>query len=149
MDLCRIPQTQMRFIHYTNSYVYQTDERGLLLKDAIRMAALLDETSARAGSRKSFGASVDIWVNVMHEGLSFLRALTEGQLHWNENCSKVHWKQSEIQVLTIVYLHAVRMHFYDYREACLGDDRIRDAFHIRKDLELGSMWAVQTPEVAS
>ena len=97
----------MRFIHYINSYVYRTTEKGLLLKGAIRMAALLDMRSARAGSRKSFGASVDIWVNVMHEGLSFLSALTRGQLHWNESGSKVDWKQPEIQVLTIIYLHAV------------------------------------------
>ena len=71
-------------------------------------------------------------VNVMHEGLSFLSALTHGQLHWNESGSEVDWKKSEIQVLSIIYLHAVRMRFYDYREACLGDDTIRDASTLAK-----------------
>ena len=38
-DLRRVPRTQMRFIHYINSFVYRTTEKGLLLRRAIRMAS--------------------------------------------------------------------------------------------------------------
>ena len=118
--LQRIPQTQIRFVHYTNSWVYRSIERGVLLPGAVRMAQRVQAKSAEGTTREDVGASVDVFINLVHEGLSFLYALSQNLLFWNADGVVASFSNTEPQLLTIVYLHVVRSAFEEYKCACVG-----------------------------
>lgn len=117
--LARIPATCIRFVHYANSLVYLILERGLLQSSPSHMVNFLKERTAHA-TTKNIGASMDVFVNLLHEGLSFLHCLCKNKLRWNEKKMAV-FSAKEPQVLTIIYLHVVREVFEQYKRACLND----------------------------
>ena len=145
--LARIPHTRIRFVHYANSLIYLSQPRGLLRSCPIQMGDFLKERIAPS-TRKSIGASMDVFVNLLHEGLSFLHCLCENELRWNET-KMANFSANEPQVLTIIYLHIVREVFEHYKHACLSDDSILTAFGLDPSIDYNAIWIVTTPEVAS
>ena len=145
--LARIPDTRIRFVHYANSLVYLILERGLLQTSPCHMVNLLNERSARS-TTKNIGASLDVFVNLLHEGLSFLHCLYHNELRWNEK-EMAKFSAKEPQVLTIIYLHMVREVFEQYKRVCLDDDSILNAFGLDPSIDYNAIWVVTTPEVAS
>ena len=91
---------------------------------------------------------MDVFVNLLHEGLSFLHSLCENELRWN-GTKMANFSANEPQVLTIIYLHIVREVFEHYKHACLNDDSILTAFGLDPSIDYNAIWIVTTPEVAS
>ena len=69
--LSRIPHTRMRFVHYADSMVFKSSSRGVLESCTSHMRKLLEDRTADT-TTKNIGASMEVFVNLLHEGLSFL-----------------------------------------------------------------------------
>ena len=92
---------------------------------------------------------MDVFVNLLHEGLSFLCTLSHDHLFWNNRGVVAQFSDKEPQVLTIIYLHIVRDVFEQCKRACLGDETILTAFGLDPAIDYNSVWVVSTPETAS
>ena len=92
---------------------------------------------------------MDVFVNLLHEGLSFLCTLSHDLLLWNNYNEVAKFSSKEPQVLTIIYLHIVRDVFEQYKRACVADENILQAFGLDPSIDYNSVWDVSTPEIAS
>lgn len=150
-ELARVPDTRLRFVLYHKDRYYISKERGIMMPDP---QLVFPRTSTVASfdilqHECRIAGSTTIFMNMIHEGLCFLKELAEGRIQLNTKTDPIKLEPTTKAIVTMIYGNDVLINFDATLIQILRNERVLRSYGLPENVDYLKVWSTGTPELVS